>query len=368
MKAILDVSAIRPPLTGIGRYAWELAQHFRTSVRLDDVRYFSNGYWINDPAELLSIRPYKRSIFLSGTRWLRQHKLTQRLSSHLFHSPNYFLPQQVDGGIITVHDLSVFKYPETHPPERIRHFEHGFVSTLARTRHIITDSEATRQEVADYFGWSTERITAIPLGVGPDFYPRASSTLMPLLSGLGLTPGRYALCVSTLEPRKRITDLIEAYRRIPEALRTQYPLILVGSNGWLSDKLLEQIRMAEQEGWLRYLGYVSEDNLPALYAGARAFFFPSVYEGFGLPILESLASGVPTLASNESPIRDIICNATWLTNPDDHDAFVCGITHVLENESWRSVAIDLGLEIAGRLDWKSCADRTIDLYQRIAGR
>jgi alpha-1,3-rhamnosyl/mannosyltransferase len=106
--------------------------------------------------------------------------------------------------------------------------------------------------------------------------------------------------------------------------------------------------------------------LPVLYAGARAFFFPSVYEGFGLPILESLASGVPTLASNQNPIRDIIGNATWLTNPDDPEELSAGITEILANETWRSRAIEQGLTIAGRHDWKSCAVRTVDLYCRIA--
>ncbi|MGF6374772.1 glycosyltransferase involved in cell wall biosynthesis [Paraburkholderia sp. RAU6.4a] len=365
MRTILEVDAIRPPLTGIGRYAWELVRHFQTTEKLQAARYFANGHWIDDPRKLLLAQPQSRRPVVSASRWLGRLKLTLRLRSYLFHSPNYFLPPQVNSGIVTVHDLSVFKYPETHPLERIRLFERSFTSTLSRCRHIITDSESTRHEVADYFNWPLERITAIPLGVGADFHPRSTSTLAPQLSSLGLTPGSYALCVSTLEPRKRITNLIDAYRRIPATIRTRYPLILAGSSGWLNDQLLEQIRAAECEGWLRYLGYVDENVLPSLYAGARAFFFPSIYEGFGLPVLESLASGVPALASDRTPIRNIVEGATFLTDPDDVDALVTSITEVLSNESWRSAAISRGIEIAKRHSWTNCADRTIELYQRI---
>ncbi|WP_329958918.1 glycosyltransferase family 1 protein [Paraburkholderia sejongensis] len=359
------MDAIRPPLTGIGRYAWELARHYQATEKLRAVRYFADGRWIADPDNLRTAQSKTRRPFLSTSRWLARRKLALRLRSHLFHSPNYFLPPQVNSGIVTVHDLSVFKFPETHPLERIRQFEKAFTFTLSRCRHIITDSESTRLEVADYFNWPLERVTAIPLGVGADFHPRSPSTLKAQLFSLGLTPASYALCVSTLEPRKRISNLIDAYRRIPATLRTSYPLVLAGSSGWLNDNLLAQIQVAEEEGWLRYLGYVDESILPVLYAGARAFFFPSIYEGFGLPVLESLASGVPVLASDRTPIRNIVEDATFLTDSNDVDALVTGITEVLSNESWRSAAILRGIEIAKRHSWANCADRTIDLYQRI---
>ncbi|RAS23413.1 alpha-1,3-rhamnosyl/mannosyltransferase [Paraburkholderia bryophila] len=299
------------------------------------------------------------------TRW-RNWSLTRDLRGHLFHSPNYFLPEQVEAGISTVHDLSVFKYPETHPVARVRHFEEKFAATLKRSVHLITDSEATRKEVIDYFNWHPDRITAIPLGAPPEFYPRSSGEESTELAIRGLAYGEYALCVSTLEPRKRIDLLIAAYQALPAPLRARYPLILAGSSGWLSDAIQEQIRRGEQEGWLKYLGFVSDTFLPILYAGARAFIFPSTYEGFGLPVLEAMASGVPTLVANCSSLPEVAAGAAWLAEPGSLDSLREGILHVLGDEEWRMSAIKRGLDVASRATWAKCAESTLQLCRRFA--
>ncbi|MFM0314110.1 glycosyltransferase family 1 protein [Paraburkholderia nemoris] len=371
MKLILAVDALVPPLTGIGRYAWELASHYQTlHDDLDSMRFFFAGRWIVDPADLLrpsgangAIAKRKHWLLRAPKSW-RHWRLRREMRGHVFHSPNYFLPEPVDSGIVTVHDLSVFKYPETHPAARIRHFEKGFASTLARATHLITDSEATRSEVIDYFGWSSERITAIGLGARSEFRPRDVLGVASVLSGYGLVHGEYSLCVSTLEPRKRIDRLLAAYLDLTPALRARYPLVLVGSAGWLSETLREQIERGEREGWLRYLGFVEEAVLPLLYSGARAFLYPSIYEGFGLPVLEAMASGVPTLTSNSSSLPEVADGSAWLAEPDDHDLLCEGIEQVLCDDSWREAAVARGLQVASRLTWERCAKRTLDVYRR----
>ncbi|MFM0098656.1 glycosyltransferase family 1 protein [Paraburkholderia nemoris] len=373
MKLILAVDALVPPLTGIGRYAWELASHYQILRNdLDSMRFFFAGQWVGDPAALLQ-PPDARRLALKRKRWpvrypksWRQWRLRREMRGHVFHSPNYFLPESVDSGIVTVHDLSVFKYPEMHPAARIKHFESGFASTLARAAHLITDSEATRSEVIDYFGWSPERITAIALGAQPEFRRRDASEIAVALSGYGLVQGGYSLCVSTLEPRKRIDRLLAAYLDLPPSLRARYPLVLAGSTGWLSDVLRDQIERGEREGWLRYLGFVDETLLPLIYSGARAFLFPSIYEGFGLPVLEAMASGVPTLTSNSSSLPEVAGGAAWLVEPDDHDLLRDGIQQVLCDDSWREAAITRGLQVASASTWERCAKRTLDVCRRFA--
>lgn len=370
MKLILAVDALVPPLTGIGRYAWELASYYQSCDELDSMRFFFAGRWVADPVDLL--RPLgaaapvsKRGFWRPPKSWQRWH-LQHEMRRHVFHSPNYFLPEAVDSGIVTVHDLSVFKYPETHPVARIKHFENGFSSTLRRADHLITDSEATRSEVIDYFGWSPERITAITLGVRPEFHRRDASKIAAVLGEYGIVHGEYSLCVSTLEPRKRIDRLLAAYLDLQPSLRARYPLVLVGSTGWLSDALREQIQRGERDGWLRYLGFVDEAILPLLYSGARAFLFPSVYEGFGLPVLEAMASGVPTLTSNSSSLPEVSGGAAWLVEPDEHDLLRDGIEKVLCDDLWREVATTRGLEVASTSTWQRCAQRTLELCRRFA--
>lgn len=373
MKLILAVDAIVPPLTGIGRYTWELARHYQLQGDLDALRFFFAGRWVADPASLLQapasgakLPVHKRKPLWKAPAWWSQWQMRCSLRGHVFHSPNYFLPPAVECGLVTVHDLSVFKYPETHPMERLRHFERGFASTLERARHLITDSESTRREVAQYFSWPLDNITAISLGAPLEFHPRAPEALLPSLREQGLAPGGYALCVSTLEPRKRIDRLLKAYREIPAALRQHYPLVLAGSKGWLNDSLLTQIEQGQQEGWLRYLGFVPETFLPLLYAGARAFLFPSVYEGFGLPVLEALASGIPTLTSDCSSLPEVAGGAAWLVQPDDHATLCEGIAKVLCDEAWRAQAVERGLQVARQHSWARCATRTLEVCKRFA--
>ncbi|WP_176056998.1 glycosyltransferase family 1 protein [Paraburkholderia sp. BCC1876] len=373
MKLILGVDAISPPLTGIGRYTWELARQYATGdYGFDALRFFSAGRWIADPSLLLSTAPKnaprsRLKKVLSPPASLRKWRLKQGMRHSLFHSPNYFLPESADSGVVTIHDLSVFKYPETHPVERLRHFERSFESTLQRANHLITDSEAIREEVSGFFGWSKEKITAVHLGVPQEFQPYEASSLVAPLAEIGLTPGSYGLCVSTLEPRKRIDRLLDAYSELPLRLRETCQLVLAGSSGWLNDALREKIRRGEGEGWLRYLGFVPEVSLPALYAGARAFFLPSLYEGFGLPVLEALASGVPTLTSNCSSLPEVAGGAAWLVEPDNHDALREGIEKVITDDIWRVTAIQRGLDVAREMTWQKCARQTVAVYESLSG-
>lgn len=371
MKLILAVDALLPPLSGIGRYAWELATHYRAFPNnLDSMRFFFAERLVDDPTHLLETSRAGRASSDREKHWSlplkgwRQWRMRREMRGYVFHSPNYFLPDSVDSGIVTVHDLSVFKYPETHPVARIKHFERGFVSTLARATHLITDSEATRSEVIDYFNWSPNRITAIGLGAGPEFHSRSASEVAIALSYYGLVHGGYSLCVSTLEPRKRIDRLLVAYLNLPQPVRERYPLVLAGSAGWLNDDLREQIEQGEREGWLRYLGFVDDSFLPLLYSGARAFLYPSVYEGFGLPVLEAMASGVPTLTSNSSSLPEISSGAAWLVEPDNHQMLLSGIEQVLCDDNWREAAIARGLQVASSQTWGRCAERTLDICRR----
>lgn len=251
--------------------------------------------------------------------------------------------------------------------ERRQKFDRELSGTLDRASHLITPSEAIRKEVIEYFSWPADKVTAVANGVAPSFNSKQSSEiLIPTLSRCGLRPNEYALCVSTLEPRKNIGALLRAYSRLSETLRARYPLVLAGHKGWLSESLHDSIDKGRSEGWLHYLGFVPEADLPALYAGARAFLYPSLYEGFGLPVLEAMASGVPVLTSDSSSLPEVSNGAALLIDPNDDDLLYKGIDRILLDDDWRALAKARGLEVAARFSWERCIEQTMAVYTRLS--
>ncbi len=349
MKVILSVEALSPQLSGIGRYTLELASRLPAEKSIESLRLYRNGEWIRDAAALLESGELRQHRRLSGMvpKWINKPRVRR---DEIFHGPNYFLPAFVGNGVATIHDLSVFRYPETHPAKRLAHFEKEFFQSLKRAAHLITDTETVRQEVIEFCDWPADKITAVPLGVSPAFGPYAAESIATVLAGFGLSPGAYALCVSTIEPRKKIDRLLAAYAGLPEQIRKHYPLVLIGAKGWLSDVLHGEIDRARQQGWLHYLGFLSEAEMVAFYAGARAFVFPSIYEGFGLPVIEAMASGVPVVTSNCSCLPEVSQGAALLVDPDNIEALIAAIRHSLEDELWRSTAINAGFRVAVTLN------------------
>lgn len=367
LRIAFSVDALTPNLTGIGRYCWELARRLPSDSRVAKLSCFRGAEWFDDPSILLhgdgERRPHRGRAL--RRRW-DQWRLHDRFSNGLVHSPNYFLPDWAERGIATIHDLSVFKFPETHPAARIAAFEASFSSTVARARLILTDCEWIRRELIDFTGLAEDRVRAVPLGVGPEFAPRTQTSLKIPLGAFGLAPGGYGLCVSTLEPRKRIDRLLTAWRLLPRALRSRHPLVIVGSAGWQNDALMTQINQGINEGWLRYPGFVSNDDLPLLYAGARVFAYPSRYEGFGLPPLEAMASGVPTLVADNTCLTEVAGDAAMVIDPEDTPAFASAIAKALEDDAWRDIAIAAGIRQANRYTWAQCAAQTVDAYDDVA--
>ena len=389
IRLILDIDAIRYPLTGIGRYAYELARGVDRHPLICSARFMAGGRWVEPPAPddevptagrggetrprssrtmALAARVAAIPAIMAGYRQFRSLFVRQRLkgfSDHLFHSPNYFLPPCPGPAVATIHDLSVIRYPQFHPTERRALFEYEWPRTLRRAQYLITDSEAIRREVMEHCGWPSDRIGAIPLGVDASFHPRSPDELIPCLSAHGLTADAYCLCVATIEPRKNITGLIEAHARLPVALRRRFPLILIGSRGWNSTAIHECIEAAQTSGNVRYLEYVDQSDLPGLIAGARLFVFPSFYEGFGLPPLEAMASGVPLVTSTCPTLSELTQGVALQVDPLDTEALSQAMQRGLEDDAWRREARASGILRASHFTWEHCIERTLDLYARL---
>ena len=237
--------------------------------------------------------------------------------------------------------------------------------TLKRADILITDSEYTRQEISAYFNWPLARIRAVSLACSADFRPRSHEELFPILKKYGLETDGYTLYVGTIEPRKNIDTLLDAYELLSPILRKRWPLVLIGYQGWRSEHLHARIEAATAEGWVKYLGYVAEHELPFFFSGARLFVFPSLYEGFGLPVLEAMSSGTPVVCSNSSSLPEVTGNAAAMCEARDVDALSSLIAIGLEDDAWRTEAQSKGIVQAGRFSWRRCAEETARVYGEV---
>jgi alpha-1,3-rhamnosyl/mannosyltransferase len=373
MKVILSVESLSLQFTGVGRYTWELAQRLpKVLTDTDDLRFHHQQRWLMNPERLiqqplsavfpsqrlpLAIRNVRR--YCLRTAWRKECK------DWIFHGPNFFLPPYADKGVITLHDLSVLRFPELHPRERVKQYERSFRESLDRAQHLIAVSEATRQEATALLGINADKITVTHLAAGESYHPRTPVQTQSVLSAYGLTHGKYTLCVATLEPRKNIHVLIKAYALLPAAVRRHYPLVLVGGQGWLSEPIRKQIDAHQSEGWLNYLDFVSQAHLPEIYAGARSFAYLSNYEGFGLPVLEAMASGIPVVASNRSAVPEVTQGQGLHVDTDDIEAVTRALQKSLEDEPWRQTIIRAGLAVSKGYSWDNCILRTIAVYQKL---
>lgn len=378
MKVILSTDPIKFPLTGIGRYTYELACGLQQSG-LDDLQ-FLRGLKLqtdlptpvsrNPMAEtskwkLFAQRtPFAVSLFQSINPKLKGFILRNK-GNYIFHGPNYYLPPFAGKSVVTIHDLSAFLWPECHPPERVRYMQTEIKLSLKRASALITDTEHTRQEVASYFSYPLERIYAIPLASGKEFKPRSTKSLVQKLQNINLRPNEYTLFTGTIEPRKNLATLLNAYERLPKPLRYRFPLVIAGYKGWKSEGIHQRISKAQQEGWAQYLGFISQEHLPSLMAGARLFAYPSLYEGFGLPVLEAMASGTPVICSNSSTLPEIAGSAASFHDPYDVDTLTNLLRIGLEDSDWRDTARKTSIDRAKCFSWDHCVQETLKVYHQL---
>lgn len=366
MRVALTVDALSPQLTGIGRYCWELAQRLPAHPDVQSMAYYIGAKRIGDPSRCLKAvhdTPSWPQALLASVRKLQRCRKVEPVLD-VVHGPNYLLPDWADDGIVTVHDLSVFRFPEMHPVDRVRQFEAEFKRTLDRATHIITDCETIRREVIEHTGFPANRVTAVPLGIGPEFRPLGQAERFPVLRKHRLPLTGYGLTVSSLEPRKRIDRLLTAWSQLPRPLRESFPLVIAGAEGWLNDQLHSIIAKGRSEGWVILLGFVPEADLPAIYSGASLFVYPSIYEGFGLPPLEAMASGVPTIVAAATCLAEVTKGGAMVVQPEDIENFATAIAEALENAGWRLEAASRGIHIAGGYSWQACVDQTVQVYEK----
>ena len=373
MKIILSVDSLKPPITGIGNYTLHLSDGLADHAKISSVLYFSRSLTI--PAERRRVfkaliparlrRAMRRIPYAYGARDKMSELLLRKSApdgDYLYHEPAYIALPYRGPSVVTVSDLSHMRFPQFHLPETVRRLERHLPRSIANAAQVITHSQLIRNEVVSMLGVSPERISLVRLGVGKDFHPRTEAELRPVLETYGIAGVPYLLSVCTLEPRKNLDGLLLAFSNLPASVRRTHPLVLAGHRGWLTQPLEKLMRPLQQRGELLWLGYVPAEDLPPLYAGAYGFAYPSHYEGFGLPPLEAMASGVPVVTSKASAMSEIVDGCAALVNPQDIDDITSGLQRLLYDHDFRAQAKARGPLLAERYTWEHCVDQTIAAY------
>ncbi len=388
---LVDVSCLTGPLSGIGRYTLEILSQLaeRTEqVQLrayDDLRHYGpealrhylsilNGPEQSFPKNSAAFE--RRTLSLAkkvirripGARRLRASLQDRRISSALGQSPRsvYWQPNFILGAIkapsiVSVYDLSHMRFPCFHPPERLRWLEEGVASSLERASHIITVSHFSKAEIVDVYGIPEDKISVLYPGVGACFHRRHSQEELLAVQRKYNLPAQYILSLGTLEPRKNLKGLIRAYARLSPALRRRYPLVLAGGAGWNHEETDSLISQLASRGELIKLGFVPQALLPALYQNASIFAYVSLYEGFGMPIAEAMASGVPVLTSNGSSMPEVAQGAALLVDPNNVASIAQGLDKLLSKLDDPTQCSKAGCRLSHNFNWHSSADSLIEI-------
>jgi len=373
IRVLVGSTSLIKPLTGIGNYTFNLCNALTSSDDIE-LEYFygaqakkSNELKVVDSSHASKLKKYIRK-FIPYAYKVRRFLEQSRFKSagleeiDVYHEPN-FIPLDFKGPtVITVHDLSYLRYPEVHPKERVQMMNELMPVSIDKADCIIADSYFTKAEIVSEFKVDNDKVHVTHLGKAPEYFPRSDFEVESVAKKFGLVAGKYTLAVGTIEPRKNLIQAIKAYQILPKELAMLYPLAIVGMRGWKEDSVFLELLGLVEEKKAVILGYVDYEDLPILYSGARALIFPSLYEGFGLPVLEAMACGTPVIASNTSSIPEVVGEAGILIEIGDIKTMQKTIEALcLDNNLYQKYS-ELGLEQANKFSWEKCAQKTYEAY------
>jgi len=381
MRIGYDVSALTRQRTGVGNYTYYLLKHLIEQGTGCDFRLFSSGL---APVDVSDLAQEARGAGRASVAMHRHLRLPTRLlykcwdafggpavdrllgGADLYHATNYYLPPTGRARrIVTVYDLAFLKNPEWGSPKIVGPFSRHVRRFAGKADAVITCSEATRRDVVDLLAVPSEKVSvahgAVDEGFAALSRPEAESFLA---EGYGLKPP-FVLFVSTLEPRKNVVGLLDAFAEAARDL--PHTLVLIGGMGWKVDELEARLERDDVKDRVRHLGYIpSRAHLPAFYSAADAFFLPSFYEGFGLPVLEAMTCGCPVVASDRGSLPEVGGEAVQYVDPVDVPQMAKTLRTVLTDPALRKRRMSTGRARARAFSWNQCADATLAVYRRFA--
>jgi glycosyltransferase involved in cell wall biosynthesis len=354
---------------GIGRYVRELV----AALALEDSQTAYHLFVAGQGEKPLPAAPGENFTFQAtrlSAKWLARLWQRARLPIHierwtgpldLFHATDFVLPptQRRTKTVLTVHDLTFARVPESTNPRLKAYLDQVVPRSVAKANFVLADSEATKNDLIALYGTQPEKIAVLLSGVNPRFRPTHQEAAIRAKYQLG--PAPYLFAIGTVHPRKNYSRLIAAMAHVPPP----YRLVIAGGRGWQQEEIAQMVSQHSLEGRVQFIGFADDADLPALYTSARVYAYPSLYEGFGLPILEAFACGTPVLTANVSSLLEVAGDAAWLIDPYDVVAIGQGLHRLAEDEALRQTLIARGHQQASAFTWERAARQLRGIYQAV---
>ena len=377
VRVAIDYTSAVHQRAGVGRYTRSLAEHLTPLLASDDellLWYTSrSGDPISLPMAMRSGNVAVKRIPISP-RWAAAgwHRLRLPIAVDRFigdvdlhHEPDFVAPPSKKPTITTIHDLSYLIVPEYAHPDLRRYLERSVPHTLKRADRVIAVSETTRRDVIERYGVDAERVTTIYNGVDRWFRAPEKPAVDRALEQFGLRQP-YFMMVGTVEPRKNHVTALRAFASLYER-RRDVSLAIVGNPGWLSGPIIEEIEKASKSMAVRYLRFVDDTWIPALYAGSVGLLAPSWYEGFGLPVLEAMACGAAVITSDRGALPEVAGDAALIVPPGNVDELAAAMTRLLDDAELRGDLSSKGVDRARQFTWEEAASAHLELYRSVVG-
>ena len=374
MKVAIDVRTILSNRSGVGNYVLHLIQNLK-KVDPESIYYFLSlkknlpflGSFASEQNPLLTV--FSHESHPLGDFW-EHFVLPVRLMKKgidIFHGPASLIPFRKDHYrvVVTIHDLVAFLFPETIPLKYGAYMRYLLRHAVKRANKIISVSYHTRQDLIDILKVPSEKITVIHEAPSPIFRPYDPMEVRTFLKERYGIQKKFIYHLGNIEPRKNLIVLLEAFTRVCRELGPEVQLVVSGQKGWLIRSLNQFLKNYPNRDQVLFTGYVPMEELPFFMNGAELFVFPSLYEGFGLPVLEAMSCGTPVISSNQSSIPEIIGSAGILIDPTDTRELADRIIFLLRNRKERERLCLSGKEQAARFSWEEAARKTLDVYRSV---
>ena len=380
LSVTLDAGPAVHQRAGLRRYAEQLASHLFTeqqqAVALTLVYNAHSGHTLppalqNIPCQSWPMGQYAWRLSVLASQLLRRPAYERRLPpGQLYHATEHLLPYLRRPTVLTVHDLIFERYPQHHKLTNRLFLAVGMRLFVRAADAIIAVSQQTKRDLIELYGTPAQKIQVIYQGIDPSFAPAPAAQVTQVQTHYSLhapdgTARPYLLMVGTLEPRKNHLTAMRALLRLKQA-GLPHCLLIAGGEGWLFEPIRKQVAQFDLAADVHFTGYVPAADLPALYGGAACVLQPSLYEGFGFPVLEAMACGAPVVCSNVSSLPEAAGDGAILIPPLDDEALATAIQQVISTPTLAQQLREKGVQQASHFRWQHCAAETVALYRQIA--
>ena len=354
---------------GIGNYVVNLVKELSKIDNKNEYTIFANKdnaeyFTTNNPNfKTITLPNYTRTRFIR-ILWeqCRLPKLLKQMNIDILHSPGFIAPLKMTAkSIVTIHDMTFFSHPQYHTRFKQYYFKKMIPLTVKKANIIIADSENTKKDIHKYLNTEKSKIITIHLGASEDFKKIDRNKAKKFISKKYSIKNKFILFVGMIEPRKNLQRLVDAFIQIKNP---ELKIVIVGKKGWQMEEFFKMIKDSKLEDTIIFPGYVPDEDLVKFYNAAEIFVYPSIYEGFGIPVLEALACGCPVITSNTSSMPEITGPAAKLIDPNDTDDIKKTIQKLLRNEQLRQTLGEEGIIQAKKFSWQKTAQKTLEAYEK----